>query len=316
MENDNILVSICTLAYNHEPYIKQCLDGFIMQKTNFKYEVLINDDASTDKTASIIREYAKEYPEIIKPIFQEENQHSQGVAISASFLYPRAQGKYIAKCEGDDYWTDPLKLQKQVDFLEANENYSTVFHPVDWFEQASGNILPGAYGPPFIKEYYDTDDLLEHSNFLPTCSVIFRNREDLLPLPEWYFQCPFGDFPLHVINSLHGKIGMINESMALYRRHQGGLHGGNTEKDNIEKLIVCYHLIGENNGFCEKKSYKIHLYSLHRRLYQLYTDSNQKKKAVFNLKVANEIYSIKRYYLKLFFIYIPIIKKFLEKVIK
>src|SRR5690606_25359461 len=102
-------------------FIRQCLDGIFMQKCNFEYEILIHDDASTDDTQKIIKEYQQKYPEIIKPILQTENQYSKGVrGIMARFNFPRAKGKYIALCEGDDYWTDPLKLQKQIDFLENN----------------------------------------------------------------------------------------------------------------------------------------------------------------------------------------------------
>src|SRR5690554_4624359 len=124
---NNPLVSISCITYNHAPYIRQCLEGFLMQQCDFEYEILIHDDASTDGTSDIIREYQKKYPEIIKPIIQKENQWSQGVrGMMARFNFPRAKGKYIALCEGDDYWTDPLKLQKQVDFLEKNPNYSLV----------------------------------------------------------------------------------------------------------------------------------------------------------------------------------------------
>lgn len=110
------MVSICCLAYNHVPYIRKCLENFMMQKTNFPFEVLIHDDASTDKTADIIGEYEAKYPNIIKPIYQTENQYSKGVGVTRVYQFPRVKGKYIAMCEGDDYLTDPLKLQKQVDF--------------------------------------------------------------------------------------------------------------------------------------------------------------------------------------------------------
>lgn len=119
------LVSISCITYNHESYIRQCLEGFMMQKCNFDFEILIHDDASTDGTIEIIKEYQEKYPDIIKPIFQIENQYSKGVrGINPRFNFPRAKGKYIALCEGDDYWTDPLKLQKQVDFLEKNTAYN------------------------------------------------------------------------------------------------------------------------------------------------------------------------------------------------
>ena len=124
------LVSISCITYNHAPYIRQCLDGFVMQKTNFPFEILIHDDASDDGTSDIIREFEKAYPSVIKPLFEEENQWSKGRRGSVVFNFPRAKGKYIALCEGDDYWTDPLKLQKQVDFLEAHPEYAMCFHNV------------------------------------------------------------------------------------------------------------------------------------------------------------------------------------------
>lgn len=100
------LVSVCCLAYNHAPYIRKALDGILMQKTSFLFEVIIHDDVSTDGTIDIIKEYAEQYPDIIKPIFEEENQFSKNVPINLNILYPRARGKYIATCECDDYWTD------------------------------------------------------------------------------------------------------------------------------------------------------------------------------------------------------------------
>lgn len=116
--SNEVVVSAYCLAYNHEKYIKSALEGFVSQKTDFKYEVFVHDDASTDKTADIINQYAKRYPNIIKPILQKENQYSKGVDISQEIIFPRMKGKYVAICEGDDYWCDNNKLQKQVDFLE------------------------------------------------------------------------------------------------------------------------------------------------------------------------------------------------------
>ncbi len=121
-----IIVSVVCLTYNHAPYIRQCLDGFVMQKTNFRYEVIIHDDASTDDTPSIIKEYVQIYPDLFIPILQKENQYSQHVKIGDTFIYPICKGKYIAYCEGDDYWTDPDKLQRQVDFLDAHSEYAAV----------------------------------------------------------------------------------------------------------------------------------------------------------------------------------------------
>ena len=122
------LVSISCLTYNHAPYLRQCLDGFVMQITSFPIEILIYDDASGDGTQNIIEEYQKKYPDIIKPIYQTENQYSKGVKVGFVYNYSRAKGEYIAFCEGDDYWTDPYKLQKQIDFLECYSDYVICSH--------------------------------------------------------------------------------------------------------------------------------------------------------------------------------------------
>lgn len=114
------LVTIRCLVYNHEPYLRQCLDGFVMQKTNFPFEAIVHDDASTDRSAEIIREYAEKYPDIIKPIFETVNQYSKHDGSIQRIMNEHTRGKYVAMCEGDDYWIDPYKLQKQVDYLESH----------------------------------------------------------------------------------------------------------------------------------------------------------------------------------------------------
>ena len=134
------LVSISCITYNHEPYIVQALDGFLMQKTSFPFEVLVHDDASTYRTADIIREYEKKFPEIIKPLYEEENQWIKGRRGSAEFNFPRAKGKYIALCEGDDYWIDENKLQMQVDFLEKNPEYGMCYTNFNLVSEKSKNI--------------------------------------------------------------------------------------------------------------------------------------------------------------------------------
>jgi glycosyltransferase involved in cell wall biosynthesis len=122
------LVSVCCTAYNHEKYIRDAIEGFLSQKTDFPFEVLIHDDASIDRTTDIITEYADKYNKLIRPIYQKENQYSQGKKVMLQCVIPKASGKYIALCEGDDYWIDPYKLQKQVDFLESNNDYVVCGH--------------------------------------------------------------------------------------------------------------------------------------------------------------------------------------------
>ena len=129
MNNQGIMLTVRTIAYNQEHYIRDCLEGIVKQQTSFKFEAIVHDDCSTDHTADIIREYAKKYPDIIKPIYEEENQYSMGVNSQMNTkMNAFTHGKYIALCEGDDYWTDPTKLQRQVDFLEAHPDYSMCFH--------------------------------------------------------------------------------------------------------------------------------------------------------------------------------------------
>lgn len=140
MKNDNILVSVVCDVYNHEPYLRQCFDSFVMQKTNFKFEVLVHDDASTDKSAEIIIEYTNKYPDIFKPIIQKENQYSKGVGIWKTYQFPRVKGKYVAFCEGDDYWIDPLKLQKQVTAIESDSKNTMVYTAFSTVDETGNSI--------------------------------------------------------------------------------------------------------------------------------------------------------------------------------
>lgn len=134
-------MSICCLTYNHAKYIRQCMDGFLMQETDFPVEILVHDDASTDGTDVILREYEVKYPDKIFPIYEKENKFSQGYRGRMDlFNYTRARGRYIAYCEGDDYWTDPHKLQKQVDFMESHLDYSVCFHRCQRYNENTGRF--------------------------------------------------------------------------------------------------------------------------------------------------------------------------------
>lgn len=223
MKNNNKpLVSICCITYNHENYIRDAIEGFLMQKTTFPIEILIHDDASTDKTADIIREYEKKHPDIIKPIYQKENQYSKGVKINQEFNFPRAQGKYIALCEGDDYWTDPLKLQKQVDFMEENKDCSMCFHrsKIELFNNHKNivkNQKLGEYSKNHNQTFFPKNKFFyEGGSSAPTASMIFKSKY-IQSLPEWYFNSPVGDTPLKLILSQKGKIGFLNDVMAIRR---------------------------------------------------------------------------------------------------
>ena len=246
------LVSICCLSFNHEKFIQQCLDGFLMQKTDFTYEVLIHDDASTDKTADIIREYEKKHPDIIKPIYQTENQYSKGVAVTRKFNFSRAQGDYIAMCEGDDYWTDPLKLQKQVDFLESNLDYGLCFHNVNVLTSESNTIKPDDYSnnSPEISTIED----LAKKNYINTLSVVLRND---FTLPTFTSGFISGDWALYIIQIKDRKIKRINDTMGVYRIHKGGVWSSITKDDKLKFLINTIQLILDNVPLSETPNFHL-----------------------------------------------------------
>lgn len=221
---NGIKVSIICATYNHEKYIRKALESFVAQKTNFPFEVIVHDDASTDKTAEIIKEFENKYPSIIKPIYQKENQWSKAKTMSKTFIWPKLKGEYVAICEGDDYWIDENKLQKQVDFLDSHLDYTICFHPVKvyWEDNRSKEyIYPNQ---KLLKELgdYSYKSLLK-CNFIQTNSVLYRwifykEPYDLMPdhiLP--------GDWFLHLLHAKFGKIGFLPEIMAVYRRNNSGI---------------------------------------------------------------------------------------------
>ncbi|HNT27663.1 MAG TPA: glycosyltransferase [bacterium] len=217
-----IKVSINCLAYNHEKYIKDALDGFLSQKTDFEYEVLIHDDASTDKTADIIREYEKRYPHIIKPIYQTENQYSKGIRPTFAYNLPRAQGRYIALCEGDDYWTDPLKLQKQVDLLEKDPAVAVCAHNYDIRTmRPDGSSFMERPLCRIAARSYSTAEIIAKGMFVKTASLVFRRAliEEMLADIEYHLGFRVGDYPLLFFLSTKGPLHVLEESMSVYRKN-------------------------------------------------------------------------------------------------
>jgi len=219
-----------------------------MQKTGFDFEVLIHDDASTDGTSDIIREYEKKYPNIIKPIYQKENQYSKGVLISLTYQFPRAKGKYIALCEGDDYWTDPYKLQKQVDFMEANPEYSLCFSRFSTYNQQTGEYQPDENehlfigNPPYI--IFDFKIFYEGWH-LGVQTLVFRNNLfDYRVLNKYKYTRD-----IHIITHLllHGNGAGLNFQGAIYRVHSGGIHSGEDDLQHMKIGYLCYKELYRNN---------------------------------------------------------------------
>lgn len=241
------LVCIRCITYNHEKYIRDALEGFVMQKTNFKFEAIVHDDASTDNTAAIIREYAEKYPDIIKPIYETENQYSKNDGslrrIMNAAIHQKA--KYIAFCEGDDYWTDPYKLQKQVEFMENNPNCSLCYHACKNIYEDGNHYHP--YGES-VEEEYNKIDLLNYP--FQTATVLLKKE---ILFSDIYnkaiaTKCFSGDMMLFLSASTLGAIKGINQQMSVYRRHSNGISINMWDKDKLYNNYVSWVKVGKLFG--------------------------------------------------------------------
>lgn len=215
------LVSVCVITYNHGKYIRQCLDGILMQKVNFPYEILIHDDASPDDTADIIHEYWEKYPTVIKPILQTENQYSKGVDVSR-FNFDRAKAKYIAQCEGDDYWTDDGKMQMQVDFLEEHEEYIGTAHNVRTIDQNYQELEESKHCYPIRSAHvFEKEDAIKFQLVGQTASLLHRNIFPTLSkeILDAYYACKSnGDQKLSLLYGQLGEMYFFEECIANHRK--------------------------------------------------------------------------------------------------
>jgi glycosyltransferase involved in cell wall biosynthesis len=217
IEKKSPIVSVKTLTYNHAPYIRNCIEGVLMQKTNFQIEFIIGDDGSTDGTTEIIKEYADNHPDIIKPVLSEKNM---GIKNNSRRVNEVISGKYIAYCEGDDYWVDPYKLQKQVDFLESNPDYGMVHTGYSrYYEEKSKRVF-------FIKKKIPVGDifadLLTTINYIGTLTVLIRTDlykyvDNILEEPSEKYNWKMGDLPCWLGISKISKVGYIKDKTAIYR---------------------------------------------------------------------------------------------------
>lgn len=224
----NPMVSVCVPTYQHAKYIRSCLDSVLMQNCSFPFEVIVGEDESTDGTRDICIEYTQKYPDKIRLFLhsRENNISINGRPTGRfNFLYSlsKAGGKYVALCEGDDYWTDPYKLQKQVNFLEANGDFAICYHNlrVEYEGGDHGGQLPSLANSPYQKEVTGIEDLA-FGNYIFTASCMFRNNL-FNEFPDWVCNTPVGDYVLHMLNAQFGKIKYLNDVMGVYRVHKGGL---------------------------------------------------------------------------------------------
>lgn len=230
------LVSVCMITYNHEQYIKQAIEGVLIQKSNFNYELIIGEDRSTDNTRNLIQEYKKDYPAIIKPILRKKNI---GMIANLIDTINNCKGKYIATCEGDDYWTDPFKLQKQVDFLEANEYFSACFTNAQQInlknhvERLFVNGLEEGYVPKKTV-------IIKGGGLYPTASLVFKRNQYNCEVYKNITELA-GDELLIMALATKGNIYFINEVTCTYRNWGGGIFSSMKE----DKRKIC--LLKENS---------------------------------------------------------------------
>lgn len=257
MDNKELMVTIRCLAYNHEPYIRQCLDGFVMQKTNFRFEAIVHDDASTDGTVAIIKEYAEKYPDIIKPIFESENRYSKRDGSLRRIMDEHMHGKYIALCEGDDYWIDPYKLQKQVDFLEKNPDYGLVCSEINIYYQDKNTFENNFFKNKNTWNIeYTFDNFIINTWFLAPCTWLYRRKYIINMATNNRFVV--GDLPLLLEISGQSKVKYIEESMAVYRvLSKSASHGFNfIQQENYRKRILqiqSYYMKKYNKQYLKRK---------------------------------------------------------------
>lgn len=213
---DNIKISVLCLVYNHEKFIRECLDSLVNQKTDFEYEILIHDDASTDSSQSIIREFEKKYPKLIKPVYQKENQYSKKIPITETFLVPKIRGKYVAICEGDDFWVCEQKLQKQYDFMVKNPQCTMYINAAEKVDMDSLHI--GVMCPFEKSGYYGLSEYINKKANIPTASIM-TTAEHLSKLykKEYRKASDVGDIPMHLYMFSNGDVYYDDSIMSAYR---------------------------------------------------------------------------------------------------
>lgn len=299
MKNDRIVVSVWCIAYNHEKYIERAIKSFVDQKTDFEYEIIIHDDASTDNTAKIIKKYQEKYPNLIKMVVQKENQYSQGREIFEQFLYPITKGRYIALCEGDDYWIDEYKLQKQVDYMEKNDKCTLCFHNAV-VVNTKNEIIKGSFLPKndLFKHYFDpdkeiytTEDIIK-LDFMPTNSMVFRyeNIEKCFEFEKMRDRvCGDMIFRLYMVSC--GYAYYINEKMSAYRK---GVEGSASQRAQCDDYSILHKFNGHFeilDDFDKITDYKFHdsiqvvkinkLYEYYREISSLRVFENSSLKAIY-----------------------------------
>jgi len=244
MTSSNLVkVSVCMITYNHEKFIGQAIESVMMQQTDFDYELVIGEDCSTDRTGAVVLDYAGRYSDRIRPLLRE---HNLGMNPNFVQTFQSCRGEYVALLEGDDFWTDPLKLQQQADYLSSHPNCSMCFHPCHI--SIDNDVLIGEKisWPPGRKSFYTLHDMLKAKYLrIHTSSVFVRNNQ-IDVFPEWFYEMPMGDLPFIILSAQNGNIGYLDEAMGTYRIHKGGIWSQSDETHDIERTIAARDILIRN----------------------------------------------------------------------
>ena len=294
------LVSISCLTFNHAPYLRKCFDSFLAQKTDFDIEILVHDDASSDGTQEIIQEYTEKYPGIFKPIIQKENQYSKGVrGIAVRYNFARSKGKYIATCEGDDYWTDPLKLQKQVDFLEDNPNYSMCCTNYSEINSAGEIIKEKGWGSTKSAKTI-TQEVIFKKYKPKILTSVFRKESVDFEFPKEFFESFNADNFMCALASNYGPIAYLNIITGHYRVHNQGIWSGKSKIRQFEMQLETF--VKMKNVFLKKEqqlAIENRIYHIRRKLSRLYIlnkDFGKSFSLIHQLSKTNKIDSAKVFF--------------------
>lgn len=273
--------AVWMVTYNQEKYIGEAIESVLNQKTNFPVMLYLGEDCSTDKTREICIHYAERYPDKITLLLNKENDIFKN-AVSTYNACFQSGAKYVAMCEGDDYWTDLLKLQKQIDFLEVNKDFSICYHNARIIYEG-GEKPSSLFLPPTQKEVSTIEDLCK-INFIPTASCVFRNNL-FNEFPKWFYGCAIGDWPLHLLNAEHGKIRYLNKEMSVYRIHKGGAWGGQDlikRKKKVVKDIKTFNLYFNNKY---KPFFYHRIVGLYKEIAELYIPKSFLKTLLYSFKL-------------------------------
>ncbi|HXP69060.1 MAG TPA: glycosyltransferase [Candidatus Dormibacteraeota bacterium] len=234
-------LSVAMITYNHERFIRQAIESVLAQKVNFDFEIVIGEDCSTDSTRAIVAELQQQYPELIVALMRP---HNLGAMRNLQETLAACKGQYIAFLEGDDYWTAQHKLQKQVDFLDARPDCAISCHRTQFTDEM--NSGHSSVFPSLPAGTYSIDDLLR-GNFIMTCSAVCRWRS-MGRLPDWFLGLKLADWPMFALLARAGTIELMDDVMAAYRVHSGGVWSGRPDKDRLQEAIRMLRILERDLG--------------------------------------------------------------------